>query len=102
MSGLVRSVIGSQNECVQHTLAGEDGNDIILSEVDEDDYMRVSSYDRTKTASLCFLRVKRKKTPKTLIFPFHPQFSLVKDTIGMAYLWAGRCRRRKSLGKMDH
>ena len=37
-----------QNECIHHTLAGEEGNDLILSEVDEDDYMRASSYSRTK------------------------------------------------------
>jgi len=36
-----------QNECVHHTIAGEDGNDILLSGTDHEDYMRMSSYDRT-------------------------------------------------------
>ena len=44
-----------QNECIHHTIAGEEGNDIILSEVDEDDYMRASSYDRTNNRFIVLL-----------------------------------------------
>ena len=36
-----------QNECVHHAIAGEEGNDITLVGRDGEDYMRMSSYDRT-------------------------------------------------------
>ena len=36
-----------QNECIHHAIAGEEENDIILTGVDNEDFMRMSSYDRT-------------------------------------------------------
>lgn len=36
-----------QNECIHHAIAGEEDNDIILTGVDDEDFMRMSSYDRT-------------------------------------------------------
>ena len=36
-----------QNECIHHAIAGEQDNDIILGDIDEEDYIRASSYDRT-------------------------------------------------------
>jgi hypothetical protein len=37
-----------QNECIHHAIAGEEGNDILLAEVDDEDFMRMCSYDRTE------------------------------------------------------
>jgi hypothetical protein len=37
-----------QNECIHHAIAGEERNDITLSEVKDQDFMRMSSYDRTE------------------------------------------------------
>ena len=36
-----------QNECVHHAVAGDEGNDILLTGVKDKDFMRMSSYDRT-------------------------------------------------------
>jgi len=47
-----------QNECIHHTIAGEEGNDIIFSENDEDDYLRISSYDRTANRFIVLLARK--------------------------------------------
>ena len=46
------------NECIHHTIAGEEGNDIIFSEIDEDDYLRISSYDRTANRFIVLLARK--------------------------------------------
>ena len=47
-----------QNECIHHTVAGEEGNDIVLSDLDEDDYLRISSYDRTANRFIVLLARK--------------------------------------------
>jgi hypothetical protein len=47
-----------QNECIHHTIAGEEGNDIIFSKIDEDDYLRISSYDRTANRFIVLLARK--------------------------------------------
>jgi hypothetical protein len=47
-----------QNECIHHTVAGEEGNDIVLRDLDEDDYLRISSYDRTANRFIVLLARK--------------------------------------------
>jgi len=47
-----------QNECIHHTIAGEEGNDIILKESDAEEFMRMSSYDRTNDRFIILLARK--------------------------------------------
>ena len=44
-----------QNECIHHTIADEEGNDIIFKENHSDEFMRMSSYDRTKKRFIILL-----------------------------------------------
>jgi hypothetical protein len=57
-----------QNECIHHAIAGEEGNDIHLTGVEEEDYLRMSSYDRTDNRFIVLLaRRKANKDPEDLI-----------------------------------
>ncbi len=51
-----------QNECIHHAIAGEEGNDVILTGVEERHYMRMSSYDRTDRRFIVL--VARQKSQK--------------------------------------
>lgn len=56
-----------QNECIHHAIAGEEGNDILLTGVKEEDYLRMSSYDRTDNRFIVLLaRRKANKDPEDL------------------------------------
>lgn len=56
-----------QNECIHHAIAGEEGNDIHLTGVEEEDYLRMSSYDRTDNRFIVLLaRRKANKDPEDL------------------------------------
>jgi len=57
-----------QNECIHHAIAGEEGNDIHLTGAKEEDYLRMSSYDRTDNRFIVLLaRRKANKDPEDLI-----------------------------------
>jgi hypothetical protein len=56
-----------QNECIHHTIAGEKGNDIIFKETDVDEFMRMSSYDRTNERFIVLLaRREAEEEPNNL------------------------------------
>jgi hypothetical protein len=56
-----------QNECIHHAIAGEEGNDIHLTGAKEEDYLRMSSYDRTDNRFIVLLaRRKANKDPEDL------------------------------------
>jgi hypothetical protein len=52
---------GGQNECVHHAVAGEEGNDIILTGVKDKDFMRMSSYDRTADRFIVLVAQRKEK-----------------------------------------
>ena len=56
-----------QNECIHHAIAGEEGNDIVLTEVDDEDFMRVCSYDRTEDRFIVLVaRRKANRDPEDM------------------------------------
>ena len=56
-----------QNECIHHAIAGEEENDITLTEVDDRNFMRISSYDRTEDRFIVLVaRRKAKRNPEDI------------------------------------
>jgi hypothetical protein len=56
-----------QNECIHHAIAGEEGNDITLTEVKDKDFMRMCSYDRTEDRFIVLVaRRKANRDPEDL------------------------------------
>ena len=56
-----------QNECIHHAIAGEEGNDILLTEVDDEDFMRMCSYDRTEDRFITLVaRRKANRDPEDM------------------------------------
>ena len=56
-----------QNECIHHAIAGEEGNDILLTEVDDEDFMRMCSYDRTEDRFIILVaRRKANRDPEDM------------------------------------
>ena len=56
-----------QNECIHHAIAGEEGNDIELKEVDDEDFMRMCSYDRTEDRFIVLIaRRKANRDPEDM------------------------------------
>lgn len=51
-----------QHECIHHAIAGEEDNDIKLLEVQEKDYMRMSSYDRTANRFIVLVARRNKSS----------------------------------------
>jgi len=56
-----------QNECIHHAIAGEEGNDILLTEVDDENFMRMCSYDRTENRFIVLVaRRKANRDPEDM------------------------------------
>jgi hypothetical protein len=56
-----------QNECIHHAIAGEEGNDITLTKVEDKDFMRMCSYDRTEDRFIVLVaRRKANRDPEDL------------------------------------
>ena len=56
-----------QNECIHHAIAGEEKNDITLTEVDDRNFMRMSSYDRTEDRFIVLVaRRKANRDPEDM------------------------------------
>lgn len=54
-----------QNECVHHAIAGEKGNDIMLTGVKDKDFMRMCSYDRTVNRFIVLAARRKAKNDPT-------------------------------------
>ena len=54
-----------QNECVHHAIAGEAGNNIVLSGAEDKDFMRMCSYDRTANRFIALAARRKAKNDPT-------------------------------------
>ena len=88
-----------QNECIHHAIAGEQDNDIILGDIDEEDYIRASSYDRTANRFIVLIaRKDEDDDPQNLTVSIPASIQPGPATTGTTYLLVKGFLKAKKCG----